>query len=264
MHSLHLFEDAAFEAFRLDYLRWSATRRRNLQSYLSSTPNLFRVYLPYNDRIYQLAHQIIWYQDEVIVDDPILNGLGFINSNKVTPVMRKKALINNLAVLSRFRHAIESGYVLLKGDSLPTVVDNTFVGALLALPLIRETLESTIRYGYAKVPQEGGWRSETYYAELDASTIGSGVLAAGNTKVTVVRKGLPRVSREELEKLVGKPPFDGSGGLACLPGETTDFVIAGNHRDAWVRGAHDAGSGTISLLRAAQHLGERSRSRSST
>lgn len=38
------------------------------------------------------------------------------------------------------------------------------------------------------------------------------------------------------------------------------MVLAGNHRDAWVRGAHDAGSGSVSLLRAAQHLGERARS----
>ena len=36
-------------------------------------------------------------------------------------------------------------------------------------------------------------------------------------------------------------------------------VVAGNHRDSWVRGAWDAGSGTVSLLRAAQHLGERAR-----
>ncbi|MFT7676482.1 MAG: N-acetylated-alpha-linked acidic dipeptidase [Planctomycetota bacterium] len=36
-------------------------------------------------------------------------------------------------------------------------------------------------------------------------------------------------------------------------------VMAGNHRDAWVRGAHDAGGGTVALLRAAQHLGERAR-----
>lgn len=37
------------------------------------------------------------------------------------------------------------------------------------------------------------------------------------------------------------------------------LVIAGNHRDAWVRGAHDAGGGTVALLRAAQHLGQRVR-----
>ncbi len=38
-------------------------------------------------------------------------------------------------------------------------------------------------------------------------------------------------------------------------GSGPDYVLAGNHRDAWVRGAHDAGSGSVALLRAAQHLG---------
>jgi N-acetylated-alpha-linked acidic dipeptidase len=46
---------------------------------------------------------------------------------------------------------------------------------------------------------------------------------------------------------------DQAGGLDASRG----VVLAGNHRDAWVRGAHDAGSGTVSLLRAAQRLGER-------
>ncbi|MFT5690473.1 MAG: N-acetylated-alpha-linked acidic dipeptidase [Planctomycetota bacterium] len=41
-----------------------------------------------------------------------------------------------------------------------------------------------------------------------------------------------------------------------LPGTGTGLVIAGNHRDSWVRGAQDAGSGTVSLLRCAQRLGQ--------
>lgn len=47
--------------------------------------------------------------------------------------------------------------------------------------------------------------------------------------------------------------------IATLEGEREELVIAGNHRDAWVRGAHDAGGGTVALLRAAQRLGERAR-----
>ncbi len=47
--------------------------------------------------------------------------------------------------------------------------------------------------------------------------------------------------------------------IATLPGRDEKLVIAGNHRDAWVRGANDAGSGTVTLMRAAQHLGERAR-----
>jgi N-acetylated-alpha-linked acidic dipeptidase len=45
--------------------------------------------------------------------------------------------------------------------------------------------------------------------------------------------------------------------IARLEGAGDGMVIAGNHRDAWVRGAHDAGSGTVTLLRAAQRLSAR-------
>jgi N-acetylated-alpha-linked acidic dipeptidase len=44
--------------------------------------------------------------------------------------------------------------------------------------------------------------------------------------------------------------------IARLPGQRAGYVLAGNHRDAWVRGASDAGGGTVGLLRAAQVLGE--------
>jgi N-acetylated-alpha-linked acidic dipeptidase len=47
--------------------------------------------------------------------------------------------------------------------------------------------------------------------------------------------------------------------IGRLAGSGPDVVIAGNHRDAWVRGANDAGSGTVALLRAAEQLGERAR-----
>ena len=43
--------------------------------------------------------------------------------------------------------------------------------------------------------------------------------------------------------------------IARLPGEESQTVIAGAHRDAWVRGANDDGSGTVVLLRTGQLLG---------
>lgn len=47
---------------------------------------------------------------------------------------------------------------------------------------------------------------------------------------------------------------------ARLAGESAQLVIAGSHRDAWVRGANDSGSGCVALLRAAEHLGQRTES----
>lgn len=47
---------------------------------------------------------------------------------------------------------------------------------------------------------------------------------------------------------------------ARLAGESDELVIAGSHRDAWVRGAQDSGSGCVALIRAAEHLAERAKS----
>ncbi len=47
--------------------------------------------------------------------------------------------------------------------------------------------------------------------------------------------------------------------IARIAGTGDGVVVFGGHRDSWVRGAHDAGGGCVSLLRAAQHLGQRAR-----
>lgn len=43
--------------------------------------------------------------------------------------------------------------------------------------------------------------------------------------------------------------------LGHIKGTQPGFVLLGNHRDAWVRGAQDAGGGTTSLLEASLQLG---------
>ncbi|MCY2958746.1 MAG: M28 family peptidase [Planctomycetota bacterium] len=45
--------------------------------------------------------------------------------------------------------------------------------------------------------------------------------------------------------------------VGTLPGASDEFVLAGGHRDAWVHGANDNGSGCVVLLRVAQELGAR-------
>lgn len=47
--------------------------------------------------------------------------------------------------------------------------------------------------------------------------------------------------------------------VGTLPGASDEFVLAGGHRDAWVRGANDNGSGCVVLLRVAQELGARAK-----
>ena len=48
--------------------------------------------------------------------------------------------------------------------------------------------------------------------------------------------------------------------IATLPGENThEWVMLGNHHDAWVFGAADPGSGTVAMLEVARSLGELAR-----
>jgi N-acetylated-alpha-linked acidic dipeptidase len=47
--------------------------------------------------------------------------------------------------------------------------------------------------------------------------------------------------------------------VARMEGRDGGLVLAGSHRDAWVRGAQDSGSGCVSLLLAAEELGRRAR-----
>jgi len=44
-----------------------------------------------------------------------------------------------------------------------------------------------------------------------------------------------------------------------LRGKKAETVMAGAHRDSWVRGANDDGAGTVSMLRAAQLLGAKAK-----
>ena len=69
-------------------------------------------------------------------------------------------------------------------------------------------------------------------------------------------KGVEVTVRLELDMLVERRAlYNVIGSLKPTPDWTGDFVMAGTHRDAWVRGAQDSGSGVVSLVRAAQHLG---------
>lgn len=73
-------------------------------------------------------------------------------------------------------------------------------------------------------------------------------LAAGRTPRVTLELDM-RVERRAIHNVIGALlPAAGPGG---------DFVMAGTHRDAWVRGAQDSGSGVVSLLRTAQQLGAR-------
>jgi len=88
---------------------------------------------------------------------------------------------------------------------------------------------------------ESGESGESSEPKKERRPVGPGPVEA------FVRVDAPRTLRR-IVNVIGR-----------IPGLNPETVLLGNHRDAWVRGAHDAGSGTVALIRAAQRLGQRVR-----
>ena len=95
-------------------------------------------------------------------------------------------------------------------------------------------------------------------AELAEALPGIPCLPIGANDALALIEAGPEV-RVTLSVDVPRELFEIINVIARLEGSEDELVLAGNHRDAWVRGAHDAGSGTVSLLLAARALGERAR-----
>jgi len=89
----------------------------------------------------------------------------------------------------------------------------------------------------------------------------------------LAKRALPGPDGQSLEQAVGPGPREALIAIEAprelrtiwnvvgtLKGTSDEFVLAGAHRDAWVRGAHDNASGCVVLLRVAQELGARAKS----
>jgi N-acetylated-alpha-linked acidic dipeptidase len=120
-------------------------------------------------------------------------------------------------------------------------------------------------------PGEAGKRLAE--ADLAAALPTIPCLPIGADDAQLARLGLtPRAIGEEQPRAIGPGPARVRMSVNApreyrtiinvigrLRGSSERLVLAGNHRDAWVRGANDAGGGTVALLRAAAHLEERVR-----
>ena len=97
--------DDAFLLFKTRYLEWSNERDRHLRNYLSTSSQLFRVYVPYNERVFHLASQIVWYLDEIIIRDPLRlvaeKPHGDIENDKIEAIQL-------LQFLSQFHSALST------------------------------------------------------------------------------------------------------------------------------------------------------------
>jgi N-acetylated-alpha-linked acidic dipeptidase len=85
----------------------------------------------------------------------------------------------------------------------------------------------------------------TYHLGAGASNAGNG----GNAKVTVHMHLEQDIALRTIWDVIGT--IDGTD-----PAQKEDWVVAGNHRDAWVYGAVDPNSGTAAMLETVHGLGD--------
>src|SRR5258706_204822 len=106
--------DEVFYSFCEDYKKTSVDRDVALFHYLKSNPNLFRVHLPDSKWVFAIASNLIWYYDELIINDPILQ---IINSDK-NDAFKKYQLQKLVPLLKERKDSIEGGYFLFSGDNI--------------------------------------------------------------------------------------------------------------------------------------------------
>ncbi len=201
--------DDAFLSFKTCYLEWSDQRDRHLRDYLSTSSPLFRAYVPYNERLFHLASQIVWYLDEIIIRDPLRilaeKPHGDIESDKIE-------VIQLLQFLSRFHSALNNGYILFAGPHVlkprRTDVYSTVAKALLELPGIRSALQQYTYYGCTTRKDSEGRDTPVYQLKLDSGGIigwGSMTIGGGKSVATpAIRLGetLPPATLEEVQRIV--------------------------------------------------------------
>lgn len=202
-----ILEDDSFIEFSNRYREWAGVRDRALNEYLLGTPRLFRCFLPYSTRVFRVAHQVLWYLDEVIVRDPLELLLAQLGE-EIRP-NTKANFLRGLRVLHLFRHSLESGYLLLAGKAVLPAMNPDPVPqakALLANPGLVEELDRAVRFGLDRRSddQERVW--SLYQAPLDAEIIygwHAELLAGSTTSASiVVGETLPLSSAEEISALL--------------------------------------------------------------
>lgn len=109
------FTDESFNLFSDKYKSLSKERDTALFQYLNASPNLFRTHLPHSKWAIAVAFNVVWYYDELIVSDPVLQ---LINSDKTTPEQKKYNLQQLLTFLKSCRESIDGGFLLFSGDNL--------------------------------------------------------------------------------------------------------------------------------------------------
>lgn len=208
-----ILEDQAFLQFCKRYATWAKSPDKALSTYLAHTPNLFRCYLPYNSRVFQVAYQVLWYLDEIVVRDPI--ALGLERPNTKDHENAKANLRKTLQLLNHFRQSIDSGYLLLAGSDLISGLGDTppaQVYELVSRPDLVSELDQTVRFGLDRRLDDQGREWIVYDAYLDSGGIFGWHVKelSGTTTSPAIKVGevLPLSSASELSAIFEQDVYD--------------------------------------------------------
>lgn len=206
-------DDATYSAFRERYWKWATLRDQAVTVHLSQA-NLFRTYIPYKQRVFSLAYQVLWYYDEIVVRDPVGRILQlYVPGNDPDHLEKGKAyLVQLLQLLFRFRQSLESGYLLLAGDGVLPKRDDSVPSSVQELlnsnPDLMTSLDNSVRYSMKKINNRQGTEGILYQATLDyawmkAANLTLGPLATYEIDITAE---YPRATLEEIAEALKVTP----------------------------------------------------------
>ena len=208
--------DTDYIKFRERYLAWSNQRDEALRHYLTHYPQMFRVLLPYTNRVFTLASQVVWYIDELIIRDPIIK---LLDNNKEGAIEENKDQLQHIVqILAQFKNAIEGGYFLLYGQPFVGASSTTaaeLAGKLKSVSEIRQALDDAAYCGFTRANDSLGNPVGIYQISLDtAGTFGFDIkgikVGPGQSYATPainIYNRLPQVTKQQLQSLVSNDPF---------------------------------------------------------
>jgi hypothetical protein len=192
------------------YEAWAAQRDSALTAYLGSDPRPFRAFLPYDHDLLNTAPEVMWYLDEILIPDPIVDFANYFRSirdgpcrerwpsfyesygelqGKPVPVyssyrwhldqggpigMLEKQVRYALQFLNHFRPAIEAGHLLLAGDGVlphPSEHISAIARPLLEDPVVVDTLRRNVRFAATTRPDSLGRNAVLHTASVGGITV---------------------------------------------------------------------------------------------
>jgi hypothetical protein len=207
-------EDETFLRFQDQYLTWSRARDAAVMERLRTSPNLFRVYLHFTERVVGLVPQIVWYVDEMILADPIALALESPSGNLEA---RKQRCRDILEVVSRFREPIDDGLLLFLGSTVfpsPPPEATAMATSLVGDSDLVSALRAALRFGSIMRPDSAGNPTVLYQVTLDSGCLLGWQMQPVRTgtvtspAITIGEK-FPVIGRDRLVEILGRDPLVG-------------------------------------------------------